>query len=102
MTPPKRNAVGFHCQQSVEKYFKALLQETGLPVPRTHNLIDLIDLLLPHDPTLRSLRRGLKTLTRFAVEYRYPGWNATTKQMQSALAQAERIRAEIRGRLGLP
>src|SRR6266481_210429 len=98
---PRRNAVGFHCQQSAEKYFKALLQEFGLSVPRTHNLIDLLDLLLPHDFTLRSLRRGLKSLTRYAVEYRYPGWNATTRQMQTALQMAERIRTEIRTRLDL-
>jgi hypothetical protein len=42
-------------------------------VPRTHDLEDLLDLLLPHDPTLKPLRRGLGSLTRYAVEYRYPG-----------------------------
>jgi HEPN domain-containing protein len=31
----------FHCQQCAEKYLKALLQELGLPVPRTHNLLTL-------------------------------------------------------------
>src|SRR5262249_4311512 len=31
---PKRDAACFHCQQSVEKYLKALLQENGLAVPR--------------------------------------------------------------------
>jgi hypothetical protein len=78
------------------------MQEIGLAIPRTHNLTDLIDLLLPHDSTLRPFRRGLKTLTRYAVEFRYPGWSATTRQMQSALQKAERIRTEIRSRLGLP
>lgn len=57
----------FLCQQSAEKYLKALLEELGQPVPRTHVLRDLLALLLPHYPTLRSFTRGVKFLTRFAV-----------------------------------
>src|SRR5262245_51906020 len=83
-TPPPRNAVCFHCQQCAEKYLKALLQEVGAPVPRTHDIEDLVDLLLPHDATLKSLRRGAG-LTKYAVEYRYPRMRATTRQMESAL-----------------
>ena len=98
---PQRDVVCFLCQQSVEKYFKAMLQEHGAVVPKTHNLNNLLDLLLPYDETLKSLRRGLKGLTHFAVEYRYPGERARTRDMQSALRIAERVRAEIRARLGL-
>ena len=100
--PPLRDLACFHCQQSAEKYLKALLQESGSVVPRTHKLIDLLDLLLPHDPTLRTLRRALKSLTKFAVDFRYPGELATTRQLQSASRNAERVRSEIRSRLGLP
>jgi HEPN domain-containing protein len=100
-TPPLRSAACFHCQQSAEKYLKALLQELGAPVPRTHDLGDLLDLLLPFDATLASLRRSVKSLTKFAVEYRYPGLRATTRQMQAGLRQAERVRFELRTRLGL-
>ena len=35
------NIVAFHAQQAVEKAFKALLSEKGIPVPRVHNLIRL-------------------------------------------------------------
>jgi HEPN domain-containing protein len=35
------NMVCFHCQQAVEKTFKALLTVQQQPVPRTHNLIRL-------------------------------------------------------------
>jgi HEPN domain-containing protein len=94
--------VGFHCQQAAEKYLKAFLQELGDPVPRTHDLEDLLDLLLPHDATLVPLRRGVASLTKYAVEYRYPGMRATTRQMQSAVRIAERVRSELRARLGLP
>jgi hypothetical protein len=71
-------------------------------VPRTHELEDVLDLLLPFDSTLTLLRRGLHSLNRYAVEYRYPGPRATTKQMETALRQVERIRSEVRQRLGLP
>jgi HEPN domain-containing protein len=100
--PPPRDLVCFHCQQSAEKYLKALLQESGLQVPRTHNLDDLLTLLLPHDSSLKKLARGLVSLSRFAVDFRYPGKRATKREMQSTLRWAERVRRELRVRLGLP
>lgn len=100
-SPPLRDAACFHCQQSVEKYLKALLQENGAAVPKTHDLEDLLDLLLPFDSTLAPLRRGLMSLTKFAVEYRYPGERATTQRMKAAMRRAERVRRELRKRLGL-
>lgn len=69
--PSLRDAVCFHCQQAAEKYLKALLQEEGDPVPRTHDMEDLLELLLPHDATLKPLRRSVGSLTKYAVEHRY-------------------------------
>jgi HEPN domain-containing protein len=100
-SPPLRDVVCFHCQQAAEKYLKALLQEKGAVVPKTHNLKDLLDLLVPFDSTLASLRRLLISLTRYAVEYRYPGVRATTRRMAVALRRAERVRHEVREKLGL-
>src|SRR5687767_9050152 len=74
--PPVHDAVCFHCQQAGEKYLKALLVELGLPVPKTHDLVRLRTLLLPHQPALALHRRGLLFLSAFAVETRYPGENA--------------------------
>src|SRR5262249_8357187 len=99
---PLHDLVCFHCQQAAEKYLKALLQEAGAAVPRTHDLEDLLDLLLPHDATLARLRSRLRFLNRYAVDYRYPDLRATTRQMQAALRHAERVRLESRARLGLP
>jgi hypothetical protein len=78
------------------------LQEKGVAVPKTHNLKELLNLLLPHDATLAPLRRGLISLTQYAVEYRYPGRRATRRGMESALRNAARVRREVRARLGLP
>jgi HEPN domain-containing protein len=71
LKPPNRDLVCFHCQQTAEKYVKALLQELGAAVPRTHDMGDLVNMLLPHDRSLRSVRRGASSLTKYAVEYRY-------------------------------
>ena len=99
---PNRDATCFHCQQAAEKYLKGLLQELGLPVPRTHDLVAVLDLLLPHDATLAPMRRILRSLTRYAVEYRYPGVRSSTRQVQTALRHMERVRTELRTRLKLP
>jgi HEPN domain-containing protein len=71
--PALHSQACFQCQQSAEKYLKAMVQELGLAVTRTHNLVELLKLLVPHDTSLKSLERGLDFLTRFAVEFRYPG-----------------------------
>jgi|SRR5579864_1499909 len=76
---PFHDQLCFHCQQTAEKYFKAYLQELGLPVPRIHDLDRLLNLLLPLDATLKPLRRGLVTFGSYAVEYRYPGRTATKR-----------------------
>jgi HEPN domain-containing protein len=100
-TEPFPNQQCFHCQQSAEKYLKALLEEVGLAAPRTHLLKDVLALLLPHHPSLASLRRGLTFLTRFAVETRYPGDNASKRQAASALRWAGKVRQACRNLLRL-
>ncbi|MCU0979013.1 MAG: hypothetical protein MUF25_07575 [Pirellulaceae bacterium] len=57
---------------------------------------------VPHDASLRSLRRALVALSRYAVDYRYPDENATKREAAAALQQATKVRAQIRLRLGLP
>ena len=42
--------VCFHCQQSVEKYLKARLEEAAISFPKTHDLENLLMLLLPLEP----------------------------------------------------
>jgi HEPN domain-containing protein len=96
------DGICFHCQQAVEKYLKALLQEAGRPVPRTHDLLAILTLLLPLHPTLRALRRGAAFLTQFAVEHRYPGKDATKRQAAAAVRWAARVRGGCRAILGLP
>jgi HEPN domain-containing protein len=99
---PVHNGVCFHCQQCAEKYLKGLLEELARPVPRTHNLDDILSLLVSPHGTLRSLKRGLIFLTRFAVDTRYPGDDASKRQAVAALRWAEQVRAAARTILKLP
>ena len=99
--PPPRDIVCFHCQQAAEKYLKALLQESGLVMPRIHELADIVDLLLPADATLARLRRIADSLTQYAVDYRYPGEMASKRQMEAALRHVDPIRLVCRGKLNL-
>jgi HEPN domain-containing protein len=89
---PFHDETCFHCQQSSEKFLKGLLEELGQPVPKTHDLDVLLNLLLPHHLALRSLRRGLTFLSDFAVDIWYPDNNASKRQAGAALRWAGKVR----------
>ena len=99
---PLLDLVCFHCQQSAEKYLKALLEELAIGIPKTHDLVKLLTLVIPHHAQLRSHRRGMRPLTEFAVVSRYPGANANTLQAQSALRWTGRLREACWSLLGIP
>jgi len=101
MPDSEHDHVCFHCQQCAEKYLKALMEECGVVIPRIHDLDRLSNSLPSFQPSLRSLRRGLLVLTSFAVEFRYPGENATCRQAQAAIRWIERIRPAARALLGI-
>src|SRR5437016_2122878 len=75
---PLWGALCFHSQQSVEKYLKARLNEASLPIPKTHDLEQLLNLTIPVEPLWAAFRPALKRLTDAAVMPRYPG-NVFTK-----------------------
>ena len=98
---PVHDGVCFHCQQCVEKYLKGLIEELGLPVPKTHTLVLLLAVLVSQYPELKSFRRGLVFLTPFAVDTRYPGDDATKRQAVASLRWASRVRTQARMLLGI-
>ena len=96
------NVVGFHCQQCVEKYLKARLEEAGLPIPKVHALTVLLKLLTPVEPLWSTFQPTAKHLTSYAVEFRYPGHIATKQDAKVALKDCRAIRKEVRLSLHLP
>ena len=63
--------VGFHAQQAVEKLLKAALFLAGAAPPRTHQLVELLDLANAHGLALPEEAEELRWLTPYAVFYRY-------------------------------
>jgi len=98
---PNYDAVCFHAQQTSEKYLKAFLQEQGASFPKTHSLIELLEIALPFDESLELQRELLVQLERYAVRYRYPGESADKDEARAALRATKGVRTIIQQRLGL-
>ena len=96
---PVHNSIYFHAQQYIEKYLKAWLQETNRAVPRTHNLEDLLALILPTLPEWSHWQSDFKIITEYAVDPRYPGGSATADDTQHAMLICDEVRQAVRTQL---
>ena len=95
------DAACFFCQQCVEKYLKARLAEAGLAFPRTHDLLQLLNLCLPVEPLWSAHTKVVDQLTDYAVDFRYPGQSATRREAKLAMTHCRSLRAQVRRSLGL-
>src|SRR5204863_7028655 len=71
--PPLLGDVLFHCQQAIEKCFKALLPWHDIPFRKTHRLEELGERCASIDESLRPLLDRVVPLTEYAWKFRYPG-----------------------------
>ena len=85
-TKTAANSIGFHCQQRVEKYFKARLEEAGSVAPRTPDLVALLQLLLPAEPLWASYAPSLRRHM------------ARVAEPDGIVVQAPKRRSEMRAR----
>ncbi len=69
------------------------------PIPKIHNLIELMLLCEKIDGSFEMLRADLVMLERFAVGVRYPGETAEKQDAQSAYASAGTVRTFVRQKL---
>jgi len=93
---PNWDAVCFHAQQAIEKYFKALLQQQGVPFPKIHDLTILAKVLFPAHPEWEASRDSLEKLSLFAVELRYPGETASEQDAMQAVGIMQEWRQRLR------
>lgn len=93
--------VGFHSQQCIEKYIKAYLVSLKTDFPKTHDLIDLLEIAVLKDPLIESYRTDLRMLNPFSVQFRYPGESATLEDSKIALKTMRRVRKFFREKFGL-
>ena len=97
-----KDVICFHAQQCIEKYLKAWLQEANIPVPRTHKLEELLNLIVPTIPDWRSWQPDFSTLSKHAVDFRYPGKSATAENAEHAVKICNVVRQAVREALKLP
>ena len=89
--------IGFHAQQCIEKYMKALLVIRSIEFPKTHDIEKLVG-LLPLDVVISLPITEQRTLSIYGTVTRYPGdyEPITVKDARTAVSSARRIRRELR------
>lgn len=90
------STVCFHCQQAIEKYMKAILQENNTPFAKIHDLDGLLNDCKKFIPQLKVLREELIWLTAFAVGVRYPGYIAQHKDALKAVGSMKKAARVLR------
>jgi HEPN domain-containing protein len=90
--------IGFHCQQAVEKYAKALLVASALPAPFIHDLTKLLPPLQQANVIIFTAQdlADAATLNEFGVEFRYETDDAPSHTSADLLAMAESFRTKLR------
>ena len=96
------HSICFHAQQCVEKYLKAWLQEANLRVPRTHNLNELLALIVPTRSEWQAWHTDFNTFKPYAVDVRYGKHFANAAEVENAVRVCTEVRREIRAALQLP
>jgi len=99
---PNYDAACFHAQQCAENYLKCRLTEAGIPFPRTHDLVLLLDLVLQVEPLWEIHRNALSILSGYGVEFRYPGESADLAMAKNALKKCREFRTLARETMQLP
>jgi HEPN domain-containing protein len=95
------NVVSFHAQQAVEKYLKARLEEGGQSIPKTHDLLHLLNLVTAVEPLWSAYQSAFSLLVSYAVQARYPGSSVTKADARHAIQLCRQFRKEARHALGL-
>jgi HEPN domain-containing protein len=93
--------IGFHAQQAVEKWLKAVMANLGLPQQRTHDIDRLSRLLEVQGVELPLPRSRLAELTDFAVPLRYEDLlDAEPLDRQATIALIDDVASWATDRLG--
>ena len=98
---PNFDLICFHAQQCIKKYLKAWLQEAIIPFDKTHDLVKLLDLIVPIIPNWKAWEPNLLILSGHAVDFRYPGKSATADDVELARQICTEVRQAIRSELKL-
>lgn len=99
---PNYNAACFFVQQCIEKYLKARLQEADIEFSKIHDLVKLLELVVPVEPLWEAHRSTFRYVSAYAVSFRYPGENAEKSEARDAIKICRAFREDARLSLDLP
>lgn len=96
-TPHLYEGIGFHCQQAVEKYLKAVLVSFAMAAPFTHNLVVLMGTLQQANQLSFDAQElaDAAVLNEFAVDLRYETDDAPAYTSADLLAMATRFQRKL-------
>ncbi len=94
--------VAFHCQQSAEKYIKALLTFMQIEFGKTHDITILVEKFAEIKSELSKAIRPAEALTVYGVQARYPGDGPDVDQIEAEHARdlAQLVARLVREELG--
>lgn len=100
-SPPLLEDVVFHCQQAVEKAFKAFLTWHDIPFRKTHSLEEIGRQCVKIDPTLKQPVDQTVPLSEYAWKFRYPGEpeEPTSEEAEEALKTSREVHKAVLARL---
>src|SRR5215211_7116129 len=97
--------VCYHAQQCVEKYLKAMVEEAGRPIPKTHDLGMLLGETKDQLPELVALSEVIIQLSNLLVVSRYPTAGVVggdlVEEAEMAEATMRTVRRIVREHFGL-
>jgi len=94
--PTPDEIICFHCQQSAEKYLKAVIFIQDIEPEKTHDLEVLLDICKEYNANFSSLLSKITVLKRYGVMPRYPNDLAITNaDMKAAIQYAKDVQAFV-------
>jgi HEPN domain-containing protein len=95
---PYLGATAFHAQQAAEKFLKAALVYYQVEFPKTHDLVELLDLIAQVNRALADSLQNVTTLNACSVEVRYPSDfpELTLQEARDAVKRAEEVGEAVR------
>ncbi len=101
--PEYLDTVTFHCQQAVEKYLKSYLIFKSITFRYSHDIIYLLELIVPIDPDFEIYFDIVSELQSYAVEVRYPNDTIflSKDKVENAMVIAKEIRTLITKKTGI-
>jgi HEPN domain-containing protein len=102
--PHYPDLICYHCQQAAEKYLKALVIHHALPLRKTHDLEELLDLLVPFEAQIDNrFYEEARKINDYGIDARYPDpfGDPSPSDVAEAIAAAEFFRLLAAGVLGM-